>query len=132
MADEAQAKEPVVKKRRNAPKVWRTRAGEPVDYKGMKKFFRDLIAYHNGVRAWEESELVEVPDANAPLGERQLCPGKDSPVCSACGLDQMGAKNPYLDYVGPENPVATIIVDSVSKSEDDKGGLGAGDRKSVV
>jgi len=126
MADEAKVDAPVAKKRKNAPRVYRTLAGEPVSYKGMKKFFRDIIAYHNGVRAWEKSELVEVPDANAPLGEKEITPGRNSPICAACGLDQMGAYNPYLEYVGPENPVATVIVESVSRAEDSNGGLGSG------
>ena len=125
MAD-AEIVEKKVKKRKHPVRIHQTRAGEPVNYKGMKKFFKDIIAYHNGVRLWETSELVEVPDANAPLGAKALIPGNTSPICAACGLDQMGARHPYLDYVGSDNPLVTILVESVSKSEDDKASLGSG------
>jgi hypothetical protein len=113
------------KKPKRPTRVWQTPDGTKISYKGMKPFFREVIAYHNGSHMEGKFEVIEVADPNAPLGDRVLRPRSSSPVCEACGLDQMGAKNPYMEYVGAENPVATILVESVSKGEDEKGALGA-------
>lgn len=118
---------PAKKKRVSRPKtVYQLRDGTQVSYKGVPKFFRDVIRNHNGVRAFEKVEVVIVPDANRPLGDKTLIPSRDNPICLACGLDTQGGKSPYLDYAGAENPVATILVESISKKEDDYGVIGAG------
>jgi DNA polymerase I-like protein with 3'-5' exonuclease and polymerase domains len=114
------------KKPRAPLRVFRTHAGEPVSYTGVKKFFKDIITYHNGSRMEGKRELVELADPNLPLGDRPLIPGRHSPVCAACGLDQMGAKRPYLEYAGPDRPVVTILVECVSKRDDDRGQIGVG------
>lgn len=121
------------KKRVSRPKtVFQLSDGTPVNYKELSKFFRDTIRYHNGVRRFEKSEIVTVPDANLPLGDKEVIPHMTSPICAACGLDQTGCRNPYLEYVGAENPVATILVESISKKEDDRGGIGAGGMNSWI
>ena len=51
--------------------------------------------------------------------EARLLPGETSPVCLECGLDGCGARAPYLRYRGSEDPLLTVIFDSVSRKEDD-------------
>ena len=97
--------------------------GTALPYKGVDKFFRDIIRHHNGVQRWEDIEKVTVPSAQFPLGERPLVPGPRSPICAKCGLDTQGARNPYMDYAGSTNPVATIIMESVSGKEDNSGSV---------
>lgn len=118
------------KKKSTKPKlpraVYQLPDGTQITYKGFDKFYRDIIRNHQGGRVFENVEIIEIPDANNPIGKRPLEPNAQSPICTACGLDQTGCQNPYLEYVGTENPVATILVESVSRKEDDKGIIGAG------
>src|SRR5271169_3599987 len=115
------------KKRTIKPKtVFQLPDGKPVSYKGINKFLRDVIRYHNGATRLEKAEIVTVPDANLPLGNREIIPDPGSPICDACGLDQTGCRSPYMEYVGAENPVATILVESISRKEDDQGCIGGG------
>ncbi len=95
-----------------------------ITYKGVKKFFRDIIKHHHGGRVFEKVEVVEIPDANQPI-DGILRPGPQSPICAQCALDQTGCEHPYLDYVGSENPIATILVESISRKEDHEGEIGA-------
>lgn len=118
------------KKPKRIPVVYQLADGTPVKYKGLRKFFKDIIRYHNGAKRFEKNEIVTVPDVNLPLNDGPLLPGRDSPICAACGLDMTGCKNPYVEYAGAENPVATILVEAVSRKEDQGGGLGSG--KSTV
>ena len=112
-------------KRKSLTKIFRTASGDVVKYKGLKKFFRDIIAYHNGFVVQGKHEVTTVPDVNCPLGSGVLTPGPGSPICAACGLDKMGATKPYLPYLGSENPLVTIIVESISKKDDARGKMGA-------
>ena len=115
------------KKRVTKPKtIFQLPDGKPISYKGISKFFRDVIRYHNGATRLEKSEIVTVHDPNFPLGDKEIIPNPASPICDNCGLDQTGCRNPYLEYVGAENPVATILVDAISRKEDDQGCIGAG------
>lgn len=121
--------EPTVtpKKRVSKPKtVFQLPDATPVNYKGLSKFFRDLIRFQNGAKRFEKSEVVTVPDANLPLGDRELLPEPTNPICVACGLDQAGCRHPYMEFVGADEPIATILVDSISRKEDDRGNIGSG------
>lgn len=124
-------------KRRGANKgkvTYQLPDGTPVPYKGNnpKKFFRDIIQHCRGTKHFENAEIVVVPDANKPLGSRPIIPGPRSPICAKCGLDQQGAKMPYMDYVGSDDPIATILVDSVSRKEDDRGSVGSSGTSSWI
>ena len=44
-----------------------------------------------------------------------------SPICLKCGLNKCGARHPYIKFRGPDNPVITVVFDSVSRREDDAG-----------
>jgi DNA polymerase I-like protein with 3'-5' exonuclease and polymerase domains len=75
--------------------------------KTVPKFERDLLEYVNRTPG------------------QLLVPGNQSPLCAKCGLDKCGAYNPYLQPSAPEQPpLLTIIVDSVSKGEDQANELG--------
>jgi uracil-DNA glycosylase len=118
---------PAPKKKTNKPKmIFQLPDRTPVAYKHLKKFDKDMIRYQNGGIIEGKVEIVTVPDAYNPLGDRELIPDPKSPICAACGLDQTGCRSPYMAYAGSENPVATIIVESISRKEDDKGVIGAG------
>lgn len=69
-----------------------------------------------------ERELLEYINL-AP--EKGLVPGRSSPLCAKCGLDQCGAVSPYLRPNDPgQPPLLTVIVDSISKGEDSAGVIG--------
>jgi DNA polymerase I-like protein with 3'-5' exonuclease and polymerase domains len=100
-------------------------SGAPLAFKGVDKFYRDVIGDHNGVRRFVDKEIIEVADPALPLNPRPLQPGPTSPICAKCGMDEMGARHPYFDYAGAKNPVATILVECVSAHDDWRGRLGA-------
>lgn len=76
--------------------------------KSVPKFERELLEYVN-----------RSPD-------RDFLPGAQSPLCAKCGLDKCGAEHPYLLPGKPaEPPLLTIVVDSISKGEDQAGQIGA-------
>ncbi len=115
------------KKKAAKPRVvYQLPDGTPVSYKGVDKFLRDVITYHNGATRLEKSEIVTVQDPNRPLGKAEILPGKASPICAKCGLDQTGCRSPYMEYAGSENPVATILVEAISRKEDNQGSIGGG------
>jgi DNA polymerase I-like protein with 3'-5' exonuclease and polymerase domains len=69
-----------------------------------------------------ERELLEHVDKNP---DRALVPGPQNPLCVKCGLDQCGSKNPYMVLKKPEKPpLLTIVVESVSKGEDEADQIG--------
>jgi DNA polymerase I-like protein with 3'-5' exonuclease and polymerase domains len=130
MAESTEAAEAPPKRKSQPRTVFLTPEGAVIDYSGakLKKFFRDLIRYHLGAELEGKKLVVKVSDPNAPLGGYPLLPGPQSPICTACGLDQAGARHPYLRYLGPDQPLATIIVENISRKEDERGQLGAGGR----
>ena len=70
-----------------------------------------------------ERELIEY--VNRTPGHA-LMPGRDSPLCAKCKLDDCGARTPYLFPPKPEKPpLVTIITESVSRGEDNTGQVGA-------
>lgn len=129
------AEETIVPKKRAAkPKtVFKLADGTPINFKGHSKFFKDLIRYQNGAEPGQKSEMVvTVPDVNKPLATYFLDPHPENPICIACGLDQTGCRSPYMEYAGAENPVATILVECVSRKEDDNGEIGSGGVNSFI
>lgn len=92
----------------------------------VEKFYRDILEFETG--AVEDEKAFKVtyawPD---PLQGRRLHMGYDSPICrSKCGLDLCGANNPYMPAEGPEKPLVTIIIDSVTRAEDNNDQLNTG------
>jgi len=121
--------ETVVEKKRKPAKpkvIFRLEDGTTVNYKGVDKFFRDTLREHYGAKEEGKSEVVILPDAYAPIGPEPLVPGPRQPICAACALDQTGSRNPYMEFIGPTNPTVTILVDAISKKEDETGRIGAG------
>lgn len=105
----------------------------PVSYKGIAKFYRDVIRHYNGAepiiderKRAAKKEMVTITSIESPLGGNELMPDEQSPICIACGLDQEGCYSPYLEYVGSENPIATILVESIGRKEDECGSIGSG------
>ena len=70
----------------------------------VPKFFRDVIALKDGGR-----EGVTIP----------LVASSKSPICLKCGLNQMGAKNPYMEPQGSDEPLITVVMDSIAIREDE-------------
>jgi DNA polymerase I-like protein with 3'-5' exonuclease and polymerase domains len=53
-------------------------------------------------------------------------PGPTNPLCLKCGLHNNGARKPYMRPSGADkHPLITVVVDSVSKGEDEAGVFGA-------
>jgi DNA polymerase I-like protein with 3'-5' exonuclease and polymerase domains len=48
-----------------------------------------------------------------------MLPHGQSPVCANCKLDNCGARSPYMKFRGSQDPLLTVIFDSVSRKEDD-------------
>lgn len=92
---------------------------KPLNMSSIPKLQRDVIAYRNGVIE-HEGELYTVYDYPEVNGT-PLVPGPLSPLCKSCKLNACEAKVPFMPYGGPENPLVTVIFDSVSYKEDDRG-----------
>ena len=99
-----------------------TSDGAPLVMTSVPKFQRDTLIYRDGTIEHEGSlyTVYDYPCADAP----PLVPGPDSPICKQCKLIDCGAKIPFMPYAGPTNPLVTIVMDSVSYKEDDRGGIG--------
>ena len=117
--------------------MWTTPDGDLMDLsaKGSRydKFHRDVLVYWHGETLIEDvaTKNKRIVDANVtafdpshPVGAEPLPPGPASPICAKCELFKTGCKNPFMMPVGAENPLITIICDSVTRKEDEKGQLG--------
>ena len=111
----------VVKKLR---KIIQTPAGNPC--LGLTPIQKDTLVHVHGSELDAKGKaLITTIDPDNPLFGEMLKPGKTSPICGKCGLADMGdAKNPYMFYNGPEEPLITMVFDSVSSGEDQAGILG--------
>ena len=49
----------------------------------------------------------------------------ESPICLKCGLNTCGARHPFLKARGAEEPLVTVVFDSVSKREDEANEIAA-------
>ena len=117
-------------------KLWATPDGDLMDLNaktnGYDKFHRDVLTYWHGETLIEDVDIGKkrVPEAMVtafdpgnPRGLEPLPPGAASPICAKCELFKTGCKNPFMQPVGSETPLVTIICDSVTKKEDQKGQL---------
>lgn len=110
-------------KKKSGPKVTFIGPDDaPLSLKSVDKFHRDVLRYHNGCRVEGKKEIVRV-DIEDPLAGRRLLPGQQSPICEKCGLDSNGARHPYMRYAGPTDPLVTVLFDSVSAKEDERGAI---------
>jgi DNA polymerase I-like protein with 3'-5' exonuclease and polymerase domains len=138
MADELETPKRVPKAR----VVFTDLSGAPLDTSKINKFFRDVITYAHGSKLVEGvvdakgkvAKLATVTkyDPASPLGGVVLSPGEESPVCKKCGLNSNGARNPYIAYAGPKNPLVTVVYEGVSRPEDEHGTLSLHGSISVV
>lgn len=93
--------------------------GRELNLKFLNKFTRDLIVDIHG----HDESLTTRFDPSNPLSGRLLTPGPSSPICNKCNLDKAGAKNPYVNYGGSDDPLITIVYENVSAKEDEMGEL---------
>lgn len=96
-----------------------------------EKWQRDTLRQHLGEVRAEESlpdvrpdDTFTLLDLNFPLGSAPLKPSRDNPICIKCELcfDSQAA---FLPYQGSEDPLVTVVFDSVSKSESVAGAIAA-------
>lgn len=124
--------------------IFRDLAGNEISLKGLKKLYRDVLVHHHGTTEEEvvmqlkhstrrKKVSVTMLDVDNPLqvhslfreGAHLLKAGSQSPICRKCELDTYGAEHPYFEYKGPDRPLITIVLDSVSSKEDGRGELGS-------
>ena len=98
--------------------------GQQLSLKDVDKKWRDTIIYHNGTEN-RGGNIVTTFDPENPLGTRLLEPGPDSPVCAKCALYEQGAQHPFMKPFGAEDPLVTVVFDSVSGKEDSRGEIGS-------
>lgn len=84
--------------------------------------FRSLLRYSLPSELVDGKKVIHV-NADDPLGMRELIPGPTSPLCTQCGMDKLGSRCPYISAYGSENPLITIITDSVTQNQDSNGEL---------
>lgn len=89
----------------------------------VDKYFRDIVRHNLGERL-EENKLITVYDPANPLADTALTPSAQSPICQHCDLHSNNAERPYMDYGGSENPLITVVFESVSPKEDQGGAIG--------
>lgn len=98
---------------------------KPAKSKKPPKFWRDIDAY----------TATQVEDDSHRFVQRGLVPGPESPICAKCKLDKDGcARNPYVGPAGADNPIITVVFESVSRAEDAAGGtlIATGSRNATV
>jgi len=99
----------------------------------VDKLYRDVLTHHLGTvpHAKGTATIIDFSDPLMPVESlleqrddpRLLIPGKHSPFCQKCELDTKGARRPYFEPYGPEDPLITVVLDSVSPKEDGRGEL---------
>jgi len=123
-------KVPRVSKRR----VFRMPDGKQVPASDFEitKFDKEVISYLNGEEkvvvpgVGKKKEKIEwVTDYNPeqPLPETPITPSIHSPICKQCGLFEHACRTPFMSYAGADQPLVTIIFDSVTRAEDLQGEL---------
>jgi len=63
-------------------------------------------------------------DLDFPLGDAPLKPSRDNPICVKCG-SCFETPDPFFKYQGSEDPLVTVVFDSVSRSEAKAGAIAA-------
>lgn len=111
------------------------------DFKSVTKFDRDVIVYYHGEekvvipavgKKKEKVEWITPYDPEHPLLSKPITPSVNSPICQQCGLYEHNARNPFMAYSGPKDPLITIIFDGVTRAEDIKGELGTDGSPAVI
>ena len=111
------------------------------EFKSVTKFDRDVIVYYHGEekvvipaegKKKEKVEWITPYDPDHPLLSKPITPSVNSPVCQQCGLYEHNARNPFMPYHGPKDPLITIIFDGVTRAEDIKGELGTDGSPAVI
>lgn len=94
-----------------------------------EKWQRDTVRQHLGESALADSlpgvhpeDTFTALDLSLPIGTEPLKPARDNPICLKCGLC-FETDRPFLDYVGSDDPLVTVVFDSVSRSEAKAGGI---------
>ncbi len=54
----------------------------------------------------------------------RLVPGRESPICGKCELHKRGARTPFIEPAGADNPAITFLYEGPSGKEDDSGVIG--------
>jgi DNA polymerase I-like protein with 3'-5' exonuclease and polymerase domains/uracil-DNA glycosylase len=99
--------------------------GTPIQAKDMQKWYRDALKDHLGTTLNEKGKPLVTVNLDNPLQGKVFLPGPNNPICRKCDLDMDGgAKNPYMDYSGPTDPLITVVFDAVSAKEDEAGEVG--------
>lgn len=86
----------------------------------LDKRWQDMYAYLNPSQIVDGKKVVFV-NLDDPLEGRELCPGKGSPLCAQCAMDTLGCKHPYIATYGSDNPLITIITETITQTQDDCG-----------
>jgi len=111
------------------------------EFKSITKFDRDVIVYYHGEekvvvpaqgKKKEKVEWITPYDPDRPLLAKPITPSVNSPICQQCGLYEHNARNPFMAYSGPKEPLITIIFDGVTRAEDIKGELGMDGSPAVI
>jgi DNA polymerase I-like protein with 3'-5' exonuclease and polymerase domains len=98
-------------------------SGQKIDLRHANPLFRDLLRHaHPPV----DGQPVQFSLDN-PLGDVQLAPGQDNPICQKCRMwSSSEPLNPFLPYAGNQRPLVTFVFEAVSTAEDKAGYVGAG------
>jgi DNA polymerase I-like protein with 3'-5' exonuclease and polymerase domains len=111
------------------------------DFKSISKHDKDVVIYYHGEekqvtpatgKKKERVEWVTEYNPDQSLGEAPLTPSIQSPICAHCGLYEHNSRNPFMAYGGANQPLVTIIFDSVSRGEDVQGELGKDGSPAVI
>ena len=111
------------------------------EFKSITKFDRDVIIHYRGEekvvtpgvgKKKDKIEWVTEYDPERPLLDVPLTPSIHSPICNQCGLYEHNCRNPFMAYAGADQPLITIIFDSVSRAEDVQGELGRDGSPAVI
>lgn len=91
--------------------------GEILAMSSLNKFYRDIISHSTD----SVDALSTTYDPVNPNLRLRMC--RTSPICRKCGLDDLGATNPYMPPAGAGEkgsapPLVTVIFDGVSFKED--------------
>lgn len=132
-----ETEEEVKVKRVSKKHVFRLPDGQIVptsEFKSISKFDKDTIIYCHGEeensvpaegKKKARTDYVTAYDPSQPWPVNPINPGFNSPICKQCSLHENDSKNPFMPYAGSENPLVTIIMDSVGRGEDVNGVLGS-------
>jgi DNA polymerase I-like protein with 3'-5' exonuclease and polymerase domains/uracil-DNA glycosylase len=101
--------------------------GEPMKATLVDKYFRDIVRHQLGETPDKDKpyRMISVYDPFDPLQGTLLQPSAESPICKKCELYCNDAERPFMQYWGSENPLITVIFESISPKEDHAGAIAA-------